>query len=141
MNGTRILGAVLAVVLSMVGGARGAIAQDTSAAEKAVATWLELVDAGKYADSWSSAAASFKQAVTPEQWDAAATKARGSVGTLKSRTKAKVTPATNPPGAPPGDYVSVEFSAAFEHQPAATENVIVVREPDDTWRVVGYFVR
>lgn len=141
MNGTRILGAVLVVVLWMVVGVRGANAQDTSAAEKAVATWLELVDAGKYADSWASAATSFKQAVTTEQWEAAVTKARGAVGTLKSRTKTRVTPATNPPGAPAGDYVSVQFSAAFEHQPAATENVTVMREPDDTWRVVGYFVR
>jgi hypothetical protein len=42
------------------------------AAIDAANAWLRFVDAGKYGDSWTSAATLFKKAVTKEQWTAQA---------------------------------------------------------------------
>jgi hypothetical protein len=38
------------------------------AAQAAAQKWLSLVDQGKYAESWESAAAYFKNAVSEKQW-------------------------------------------------------------------------
>ena len=41
-----------------------AAAQETAAPQKAATEWLVLIDAGRYAESWTAAASTFKQAVT-----------------------------------------------------------------------------
>ncbi|MGH9627439.1 MAG: DUF4019 domain-containing protein, partial [Bryobacteraceae bacterium] len=48
----------------------GIYAQDDAvqAARASADSWLELVDAGKYAESWEAAAAAFKKQVTKQQW-------------------------------------------------------------------------
>lgn len=131
---------LLAAVLSLLASPSDARAQDTAAAETAATQWLAHVDAGRYGESWTSAATAFKQAVTQEQWQDAAKQARDRVGAFKGRSKKSATPKTNPPGAPAGDYVIFQYDAAFERQPTATETVTAVRDTDGTWRIVGYFV-
>ena len=131
---------LFAVLLSLLATSRDALAQDTAAAETAATQWLAHVDAGRYGESWTSAASAFKQAVTQEKWQEAAKQARDRVGAFKSRTKKSATPKTNPPGAPAGDYVIFQYDASFEQHPTATETVTAVREADGAWRIVGYFV-
>ncbi len=131
----------LVCVLSLAADPRGALAQDAAAAEAAATQWLAHVDAGRYGDSWIDAAAFFKQAVTQEKWQEAVKQARGRVGNLKTRTKASAAPQSNPPGAPPGEYVVIQYSSVFELHPTAREMVTAVREADGTWRIVGYFVQ
>jgi hypothetical protein len=120
---------------------RDALAQDTAAAEAAATAWLAHVDAGRYGDSWTSAGATFKQAVTQEKWQEAVKRVRDQVGAFKSRTKSSAAPMTNPPGAPPGEYVIFQFTSVFDQRATATETVTAVRETDGTWRIVGYFVQ
>jgi predicted NAD/FAD-dependent oxidoreductase len=122
-------------------GPSGVLAQDTTAAETAATAWLAQVDAGNYADSWTSAGATFKNAVTQEKWQEAVERVRDQVGAFKSRTKSSAAPMTNPPGAPPGEYVIFQYSATFEQRARATETVTAVHETDGTWRIVGYFVQ
>jgi hypothetical protein len=62
------LSLLFAGLLSLLASPPDALAQDTTAAETAATAWLAQVDAGKYADSWTSAGATFKQAVTQEKW-------------------------------------------------------------------------
>ncbi len=132
---------LFAALLSVLGTSPDAFAQDTTAAETAATQWLAHVDAGRYGESWTSAASAFKQAVTQETWQDAAKQARDRVGAFKARTKKSATPKTNPSGAPAGDYVIIQYDAAFEQHPTATETVTAVRETDGAWRIVGYFVR
>ncbi len=132
---------LLVCLLALVMSPRSVLAQDTTAAETAATAWLAQVDAGKYADSWTSAASAFKQAVTHEKWQDAVKRVRDQVGALKTRTKSSAAPMTNPPGAPPGEYVIFQYSATFEQRATATETVTAVRDTDGTWRIVGYFVQ
>jgi hypothetical protein len=132
---------LLVCLLALVMSPRDGLAQDTTAAETAATAWLAQVDAGKYADSWTSAATAFKQAVTQEKWQDAVKRVRDQVGALKSRTKASAAPMTNPPGAPAGEYVIFQYSATFEQRATATETVTAVRDADGSWRIVGYFVQ
>ena len=134
------LSLLFAGLLSLLASPPDAVAQDTTAAETAATAWLAQVDAGKYADAWTSAGAIFKQAVTQEKWQEAVKRVRDQVGVFKSRTKSSAAPVTNPPGAPPGEYVIFQYSATFEQRATATETVTAVHETDGTWRIVGYFV-
>ena len=132
---------VLLVATLLVGVSASAQDGDTSVAEKAVAEWLSLVDHGRYAESWTSAAAGFRKAVTQQKWEGAVQAVREPIGAVKTRTVKGATATKTLPGAPDGDYVVFQFDASFEHKASALETVTAVREPDGTWHVAGYFIK
>lgn len=76
-----------------------------------------------------------------QKWVEAAKTVRGPLGPVKSRAVKSSTATKTLPGAPDGEYVVLQFNAAFEKKAAALETITVLREPDGQWRVVGYFVR
>jgi hypothetical protein len=118
-----------------------AAATAESDAEAAARTWLGLVDAGNYSQSWSSASTAFRKRLTDAQWQAGVTKVRGPLGVQKSRNLESATPKQTIAGEPPGNYVELRFASAFEHKPNATETVTVIKELDGVWRVHGYSIR
>jgi hypothetical protein len=130
----------LAVALSM-GLALPAHAGDVEDAEKAARTWLALVDAGAYDDSWTQSAALFKGAVPKADWASKVGAARGPLGAVRSRARSSATPASSLPGAPDGAYVVIQFAASFEHKAKAVETITPMKDPDGTWRVAGYFIK
>ena len=113
----------------------------TAAAEAAARAWLGLVDAGKYPESWSDAAAMFRQKITAAPWEAAVSGARAPLGALKSRTLQSATPSSTLPGAPDGAYVVLQFASSFEHKASALETVTPMQDADGKWRVSGYFIK
>jgi Protein of unknown function (DUF4019) len=118
-------------------------AQTAEDAAQAVGeSWVKIVDAGNYGESWDEAATVFKTAVTKEQWASAAANARGPLGTLTSRTLAsrQVTDQP-PPGAPAGKYAILRYTTAFANAPAVNEMVVLILDGDRGWRVGGYTVR
>jgi Protein of unknown function (DUF4019) len=112
-----------------------------AAAESTARAWLALVDAGSYDESWSAAAALFRQKVLKAQWQSAAANARGPLGTLKSRRLRSATFKSTLLGVPDGEYVIVQFASSFENKASAIETVTPMKDPDGTWRVSGYYIR
>ena len=110
-------------------------------AQSAALAWLSLVDAGNYAQSWSSASSLFRQKVSESQWQSAAASARGPLGALKTRTVQSVTPKSALPGAPDGRYVVIQFASSFEHKASAIETVTPMLDADGKWHVSGYYIR
>ena len=137
----RTLAFAAAALLALATLARAATPATTDQAIAAAKTWLAVVDGGKYEQSWEQSGASFRAAVTREQWKRAVAGARAPLGALRSRTLRGQQEATSLPGAPDGRYVVMQFDASFEHKAAAVETVTTVLENDNAWRVVGYFVR
>jgi hypothetical protein len=119
----------------------GATETPEVAAQSAALAWLSLVDAGNYAQSWSSAASWFRQKVSASQWQTAAASARAPLGALKSRTLQSATPKSALPGAPDGRYVVIEFAASFEHKARAIETVTPMMDADGKWHVSGYYIK
>jgi hypothetical protein len=121
----------------------GLLAADekTAAAEKAAASWLALVDAGRYGESWEEAAGLFKAKVPKEKWEAAMNAGRKPLGALKTRKLLGAKHTTEVPGAPAGEYVVVQYSASFEDKDEAVETVTPTLDKDGNWRVSGYFIR
>ena len=111
------------------------------AAQAAAESWLKVVDAGDYANSWDRAAAFFKSAVTKEQWAQASAGVRKPLGKVVSRKVKSREFKTSLPGAPDGKYVVIQFASSFSNKESAVETVTPMLDPDGTWRVSGYFIR
>jgi hypothetical protein len=134
----------LAMLLLMIAG-RVAAAQDEATPESlavaAAQSWLALVDEGGYAESWATAATAFHEQVTREEWEVAMLTHRTPLGDLESRELLGAQYTSSLPGAPPGEYVVLQFRTNFGAKPAAVETVVPVKEEDGTWKVSGYFIR
>jgi hypothetical protein len=103
--------------------------------------WLELVDQGKYDQSWAEAARLFKGAVTKEKWREAASAVRAPLGKLVSRKLKSRQYGKTLPGAPDGEYVVIQYDSSFENKKEAVETVTPMLDPDGVWRVSGYYIR
>ncbi len=144
MNSRRTTTAAGLVVLLSI----GLVACPTSpakgpedAAQAAAESWLKLVDAGQFGESWDGAAAVFRGAVAREQWVQAASGARGPLGGLVSRKISSRQYTEQLPGAPDGRYVILQFDAVFENKASAVETVTPMLDEDGVWRVSGYFIK
>jgi hypothetical protein len=111
------------------------------AAEAAAGSWLRLVDAGKYAESWEQAATFFIGAVTRDKWKQSVNGVRGPLGKLVSRKIKSRQLAESLPGAPDGKYVVLQFDTVFENKASAVETVTPMLDKDGAWRVSGYFIK
>jgi len=110
-------------------------------AQKAAEQWLALVDGGKYAESWDTAAAYFKGAVSKDQWQSSMVALRKPLGDLVSRKLKTAKYSKTLPGAPDGEYVVLEFDTSFANKKTAIETVTPLLDKDGKWRVSGYFIK
>ncbi len=143
---TRRLGVLIGVLLvAAAGGPLRAADPSENPAEKAAETealsWLGVVDAGKYGESWDQAAEMFRAKLTKAQWEAALDKARRPLGKVVKRELQGARLLTNPPSAPAGEYVVIQFATSFENSGAMIETIAPMKEKDGSWRVSGYFIK
>jgi hypothetical protein len=136
----RILGVTFAGLLLAVG-SPAAGGESETAAVAASQKWLAIVDAGQYGESWDAAAALFRQALTRPQWEAAVAKARAPLGKVVTRKLLSSELTTKLPGAPPGEYVVIQYDTDFENRRGMTETVTPMKDPDGIWRVSGYYIK
>ncbi|MBW2370029.1 MAG: DUF4019 domain-containing protein [Deltaproteobacteria bacterium] len=111
------------------------------AALSAAEAWLQMVDDGKYIESWNEAAKYLKNAVTTEQWEQSLNAGRSPMGKLISRGVKGMNYMTALPGTPDGEYVVIQFNTVFENKKQAVETVTPMMEPDGKWRVSGYYIK
>lgn len=131
----------LFVVIALSAGRLSAADIPEQAAQKAAEQWLVLIDAGKSVESWESAAAYFKKAVTKDRWQASLDAVRKPLGELISRKIKSAKYTKTLPGAPDGEYVVLQFDTSFVHKKTAIETVTPMLDKDGKWRVSGYFIR
>jgi hypothetical protein len=137
----RALSAILAALLVSAAIPVAAAETPEKAAEAAALSWLGLVDAGKYGESWNATAEAFRGSVTKEKWQSMLEQARQPLGNVVSRNLKSAKHTTQIPGAPAGDYVILQFDTSFAHRPSSIESVTPVKEKDGTWKVGGYFIK
>lgn len=135
------LAALSALTTSLGSQAASTAAGADHAAAQAAVQWLVLLDKADYPGSWAQTGAAFRNAVTAEEWTAAAMGTRGRLGVLRERKNKSVQLSNSLPGVPDGEYAVVQFDSVFEQKEKTQESLTLVREPDGAWRVVGYFIR
>ncbi|MCG6923953.1 MAG: DUF4019 domain-containing protein [Acidobacteria bacterium] len=134
----------LACALALLAGApnRGraddeAVAQARTSAKE----WLVMLDAQDYDGAWSAAGALLKAAVTQDEWARRMSVTLGPLGKVESRAVRSSEYSTTLPGAPDGEYVVIQFDTSFESRQTALEEVVMRKQPDESWRVAGYRIR
>ena len=132
---------LLATLLLLIVGRPLAQDKPEELAQSSAESWLALVDAGNYAQSWEQAAAFFKGAVTKERWQQMLSARRGPLGKMVSRKLKSATYTKTLPGAPDGEYVVIQYESSFEHKQSAIETVTSMLDKDGQWRVSGYFIK
>ena len=117
---------------------------DEGSEKKAVAAadaWLKLVDSGKYAESWETAAELFRSAVDKEQWVKQVGAVRRPLGKALQRKLKSKQFTTSLPGAPDGKYVVIQYDTSFENKKTGGETVTPMMDKGGKWRVSGYYIR
>ena len=103
-------------------------------------TWVSLIDAKRWDESWSTAGSLFKSQMPQPRWVATIQPVRVPLGAVSSRSVKSVTKTTSLPGAPDGEYEVVQFQTNFANKTGATETVVLSHEASG-WKVDGYFIR
>ncbi len=120
-------------------------ASPTQAQEKAAQlsaeTWLMLLDDGKYAESWQTAAIPFQEAITQEKWITQLGMVRTAYGKASGRKLLVIKYFTAIPNAPKGEYVVMQYEATFENKKSAIETITALIEKDGTWKIAGYYIK
>ena len=111
------------------------------AAEASAQAWLALVDDGKYGESWDAASAYFRSAMSKAKWESALDEARRPLGRVLSRKLRGAKAMTDPPGAPAGEYVVIQYDTSFANRASAVETITPMKEKDGSWRVSGYYIK
>ncbi len=108
---------------------------------QAALSWLTLIDAGNYSESWNQAAAIFRGSVTEADWEKSMNTFRNPLGSLISRKPLSAIKYSQMPGAPDGQYVVMQFQTSFANKASAIETVTFSFEKDGQWRCSGYFIK
>ena len=137
------VGSCLAVLFSsaLVGQTPVDTAATVAAAEQAAQAWLAIVDKGDIARSWDEGALAFQLAVTQEKWEQAVKSARGPFEPFGSRRRIMARYTTEPPNAPPGKYVLLQYNTNVSGGRHVVETVVPMLDGKRGWRVSGYWVR
>jgi len=135
-----VLGCLI-VAPSVYAQASDTAATAVSAAQGAAQAWLKLVDDQHYDQSWDSAAAVFRSAVTKPQWVGAVKEGRAPFEPLGERALIAANYTTQLPNVPPGQYVVIQYRAKAGHGKTVVETITPAREKDGRWRVAGYYIR
>ncbi len=103
--------------------------------------WIALMDDGEYEKCWDEAAPWFREEVASrDMWIDKAHETRDPLGEMKFRELRTTTYATNPIGAPDGEYTVVVYSSSWDAG-SIYETVSMQRQRDGSWGVVGYHVK
>lgn len=130
----------LAITVAIIVASGFASSASTQSVAHAAQSWLALVDAGEYGQSWNDVAQYLKKRITKNQWVAQLQQARMPLGAVKSRRLAGTQFKNALPGLPAGRYAAVRYTTNFEKVPASTEVVAMVFE-QGRWRVMAYLPR
>lgn len=137
-NGLNLLPAFIILALAAPVGAQ---TPEEAAAREVADDWLESLDAGEFATTWREAAVVFQNSIDEDEWVEQASSLRQQVGEIEGREFVASESATDPEGAPPGEYVNVQYRSEFGTAGPAAEVVVLMDEEERGWRVVGYFLQ
>lgn len=107
---------------------------------KVAQDYVQLIDQGRYAETWTRGAKLFQKTISQGEWTTALNLARKPLGAVKSRTLKDQKPAWDPKGMPKGAYMVVDYKTSFARAPNSGELLTLMRESNGTWKVLTYQV-
>lgn len=102
--------------------------------------WLELIDRGRYFQSWQYASDNFKQNIDAAVWDKVLTGALQPLGKLEKRELIAMSHKSQLQGMPEGSYFVMQFICDFTNKKNLTETLFLEIQPSGL-KTVGYFIK
>ena len=118
-----------------------ALAATIAAAGAESDRWLDLIDRGKFGESWMAAAAVLQETITQREWSADLAARQPKLGRTIMRERKTETYSKTLRGAPTGDYVIVTYLTKFEKTPLVEETLAVAKDAIGQWHVAGYDIK
>jgi hypothetical protein len=118
----------------------GSNTEAEEAGMKAAQAWLELVDSGKFEESWQEGAELFKNAVTKKDWAKTLREVRSPLGKVLKRTLKSKEYTKTLANAPAGEYVVIKYETSLEKMKSAIETATLMLDKDGKWRIIGYLI-
>ena len=131
---------VLCLFISTLTWAQTLKVVDVSTEIAPATSWLEVVDSGKYANSWQQAGVFFQENVPKALWVSKLEEVRAPLGKVQSRQGISRQELTAIPQLPDGEYVILEFQTDFENKADSIETV-TLKKSAEQWQVIGYFIQ
>jgi len=103
--------------------------------------WLDLIDHGKFDESWIAAAVVLQETITQKEWSADLAARQPKLGRTIMRERKSESYSKTLRGAPTGDYVIVTYLTKFEKTPLVEETLAVARDAIGQWHVAGYDIK
>jgi hypothetical protein len=100
--------------------------------------WLDLIDRGKFDESWIAAAVVLQEAITQKEWSADLAARQPKLGRTIMRERKSETYSKTLRGAPTGDYVIVTYLTKFEKDAAGRRDACSCERRDRAVAVAGY---
>lgn len=111
----------------------------TSAAQ--ALSWLKGVDNGHYEESWDQLGGQAQNVIKKNEWKQVLDAVRKPLGTVVHRDLLNQSPAKNPQGLEPGDYMVLFYKTQFENKPSTYELVTMHKTDDGQWKVLTYQIQ
>jgi hypothetical protein len=121
--------------------ASAAVAGMIAAAGAEADHWLDLIDHGKFDESWMATAVVLQETITQKEWSADLAARRPKLGRTIMRERKSATYSKTLRGAPTGDYVTVTYLTKFEKTQLVEETLAVARDAIGQWHVAGYDIQ
>ena len=102
--------------------------------------WLNIIDSGRYIESWQKSDILFQQKLTLNKWQGALKSVRSPLGKVISRAELSRNLHSSLTGIPNGEYIIIQYKTEFANQKLSTE-ILTLRKSRGQWRPVGYFIR
>jgi hypothetical protein len=118
--------------------ASAAMAAMIAAAGAEADHWLDLIDHGKFDESWIAAAVVLQETITQKEWSADLAARQPKIGRTIMRERKSENYSKTLRGAPTGDYVIVTYLTKFEKTPLVQETLAVAKDAIGQWHVAGY---
>jgi len=109
--------------------------------ESSARSWLELVDAGKFKQSWENASPLFKAKTSESDWIKFIDQIRTPRGGIGARYIATAASASSWSDYPDGEYVVLQFYTTFIKKGLAMETVTLVKSQEGAWQFLEYSIK
>jgi serine/threonine protein kinase/tetratricopeptide (TPR) repeat protein len=116
-----------------------AVMTNSTNALPAIQSWLALMDAGAYAQSWETGA--FQKAFTEDAWVKLSEQVRQPLGQLISRKLISAQTSSVLSEMPAGSYFVAQFETSFAALTNAVETVEFMQEKGGQWKAIYYLIR
>jgi hypothetical protein len=106
--------------------------------------WLELLDHGKYSESWAEGSSLFRSRITERSWESKIEIFHDAVGAIVWRDVVGVSTEADPPGLPRGQYTVVHYKSKFSGKADAKaeyQETVTLMLENGLWRVATYDIK